>query len=82
MCKWLRSNKLSLNTIKTNSVIFHCHKKIPTSLSLKINDNLIKQEQKVRYLGILIDSTISWKPHMYEISNNKNKQKHWCFMQA
>ena len=67
--KWLRSNKLSPNIVKTNFVIFHCHqKRIPTSISLKINNNLIKQEQRVRYLGIL-----DWKPHMHEISKEINR---------
>ena len=66
---WLCANKLSLNVNKSNFVLFHPYqKKMVSPFSLCINDNPVKQEKYVKYLGILLDSNLTWKPHICEIS--------------
>lgn len=66
---WLCANKLSLNIDKTNFVIFHPRqKKIINSISLNINNKPIKQKDSIKYLGIIMDSNLSWKEHIKQLS--------------
>ena len=66
--KWLCANRLTLN-VKTNFLIFHPYNKpIKEVVTLKINKIAIAEEQFVKYLGVLIDSTLSWKQHINELS--------------
>ena len=60
--QWLCSNRLALNISKTNFVIFHpFNKPVKEFITLKINKKAIAEEPCVKYLGVLIDSTLSWK---------------------
>ena len=66
---WLACNKLSLNIDKTNYVIFHPpQKKLPFHMQILINNKIVKQEKTIKYLGIFIDSHLSWKTHISHIS--------------
>ena len=67
---WLCSNKLSLNIDKYNFV-HPPQKKIPANFVLKLNNNNLKQEQCIKYLGIFIESNLSWKPHIEYIAKSK-----------
>ena len=65
---WLCANKLSLNVDKSNFVIFHPpQKKMKSNVQICINDKPLKHEQCIKYLGILIDSNLSWKPQIENI---------------
>ena len=69
---WLCVNKLSLNTEKTKYMVFHYYQKkiIDKHLPLvKINNELICKVDNFKFLGIYIDSTLSWKNHINYISN-------------
>ena len=37
-------------------------------LTIKINRNAINGKDSIKYLGVLIDSTLSWKNHIINIS--------------
>ena len=64
---WLDTNKLSLNTSKSNFVIFHPYQHKPDcTIQLEICNNDFKKS--VKYLGILIDNNLSWKYHIDYIS--------------
>ena len=66
---WLRANKLSLNIEKTNFIIFHPpQKKLSYTPKLTISNKRIKQENYVKYLGLYIDSSLSWKFHVQHIA--------------
>ena len=70
LCKvghWLRVNKLSLNADKSNVVVFHPQKKVCYSINLLINDNIIRHENSIKYLGIIIDSNLNGKEHVREL---------------
>ena len=57
-CKCLQSNKFSLNTSKTELLVFkHPNKKINYDFKIKMNDNKLYPSNFVKYLGGLIDST-------------------------
>ena len=50
-------------------MLFHSQsKKISDLIRIKLGRKTITQLNHVKYLGILIDSTLSWKPHVSELS--------------
>ena len=63
---WLRKNKLSLNYSKTSFIIFNkqSNKTCNYEFKLKINNNFIKRVNSIKYLGVLIDSKLSWSEHL------------------
>ena len=66
---WLMANKVSLNIDKTNFIIFHPPQKVKGHIvKLKISNKEIVQEKFIKYLGLLIDSHLSWKYHISHIS--------------
>ena len=72
---WLTSNKLTLNIKKSNFVIFRPYQK---RLSFQPKISIVDNEKNmsvpldckdyVKYLGILIDSNLSWKIHIENIT--------------
>jgi len=67
---WCSDNKLSINMDKTCYSIFHKpNQKIPKLLNnIKINGNIIKREESTKYLGILLDETLSYKNHINDLT--------------
>ena len=66
---WLNINRLSLNIDKTNYIIFHPYNKpLKQHTTIKINKKAINEKDYVKYLGVLIDSTLSWKDQISNIS--------------
>ena len=66
---WLNVNRLSLNIDKTNFIIFHPYNKpLKHHITIKINKKAINEKEYIKYLGVLIDSTLSWKYHIANIS--------------
>ena len=71
---WLIVNRLSLNIDKTNFVVFHpFNKPITKKITLKIYKKALSERDHVKYLGILIDSTLSWKNHIDNVSTKISK---------
>ena len=61
LCKWLKSNKISLNASKTELLLFrHPNKKINYEIKIKIDGKKIIPSDSVKYLGIIIDSHLNW----------------------
>ena len=68
---WLSVNRLSLNIGKTNFVIFHpFNKPLKYNVTIKIHNKALCEKKSIKYLGVQIDSTLSWKEH---ISNTSSK---------
>ena len=67
--KWLNGNKLSLNILKTHSMLISTKPKHKTlersseSLMLKIRENELESVQKTKYLGVQIGNALGWKGH-------------------
>ena len=66
---WLCVNKLSLNVSKTKYMIFHnkLDRRMVPLEPLKINGTKIKLVDEFDFLGITIDSKLTWKPHTKKI---------------
>ena len=63
---WLCANKLSLNVKKSSAVIFQPKQKRNASsdFNIVINTESLKINSCIKYLGIYIDSHLSWKDHI------------------
>ena len=75
LCKymtWMNSNKLSVNVNKTNYMIFkRKRQKIQENLhKVYMNGIEITKVSSVKFLGVILDDTMSWIPH---INHTKNK---------
>lgn len=67
--EWLTANKLTLNILKSNVVIFHPkYKKINEKIEIKINQKTIKENNYAKYLGVLIDKNLTWNEHIQSIN--------------
>ena len=65
---WMNSNELVLNSKKTKYMLFHKHNKIVPTLKLKINDSSLDQVSTFNFLGLHINSQLTWQTHIDEIS--------------
>jgi hypothetical protein len=72
---WGVTNKLSFNVHKTNCVLFT---KRPKYMEPKIDFNGERLELKTnfKYLGVIIDSKLSWRPHGHYIKNKVSQVSH------
>ena len=80
LCKWLKANKISLNSSKTEVLIFRhqnkpiMHRKKPEdklskwNITIKIDGKTIEPSTHVKYLRILVDSFLNWNFHIDELS--------------
>ena len=72
---WLNANKLTLNAKKSNFVIFCPHqRKMDHSVTILMFDNSnhiltsLECKDHVKYLGVLLDSHLSWKYHIDNVA--------------
>ena len=65
---WFKANKLSLNTLKTNYMLFCSGKIDENEHSIKIG--VIQRTNSCKFLGIMIDDKLTWSEH---ISHTKSK---------
>jgi len=71
---WMKSNKLSVNLKKSNFVIFKSKQKmVKTDISISLDGNPLQQVQAVKFLGILLDENLSWKPHIDHVCKKISK---------
>ena len=60
------ANKLSLNIEKTSFVVFHSpQRRIAHKLNLSISNTSIKSDNQVKYLVLIFDSNLNWKPYLH-----------------
>ena len=70
----MMSNKLSVNIKKTNYVIFKPDQNsVHMSSQISFDSIALKQETKVRFLGIYIDEGLAWKSHISFICKKISK---------
>ena len=80
VCNWLMANKPSLNTKKSNFVIFRPYQKwMNFDITIKLFDHdknffiLLERKDYAKYLEIIIDSNLPWKQHILFISLKTSK---------
>ena len=69
--KWLMGNKLSLNAMKTQSMLISTKQKhmILRNQDLKIRDHELEVIGTTKYLGLQIDNSLDWKRHVSVLSS-------------
>ena len=65
---WLNANRLALNISKTNFVIFAAKNKPLKNVTLLLHNKAIEEKDHVKYLGILIDSQLTFKYHITAVA--------------
>ena len=61
---WFKVNKLSLNLSKTNFMVFSNRKVENCEINFKIENIMISRVFECKFLGVLIDSKLTWKNHI------------------
>ena len=69
---WLQANYLILNLKKTKAMLVGTHQKIASAgaLEIAITHKCLKLVEKFKFLGVLMDQTLSWKDHFDYIGSN------------
>jgi hypothetical protein len=71
---WLTANRLSLNIGKTHLMVFGKGKICNSSdINVKINNQPLDIVQKSKFLGVIIDTKLSWRDHTLFISKKISK---------
>lgn len=66
--KWLNANKLSLNISKTQYMVFHTQRNKPViSKTLKIKNSAIEYVKYSKFLGVYLDSCLTWEKQISSI---------------
>ena len=71
MCRWFAINKLFLNVLKTSYMLFRNNTAIDTELS--INGVCLERVRFAKFLGVLIDEHLNWKPHIASVQSKLSK---------
>ena len=61
--EWGLKTGLAFSPTKTEAILFTWKKKWNIKTPLKLGDTEIKMCQQVKYLGVILDSKLSWRPH-------------------
>ena len=65
MVDWLQANRLSVNVKKTNYIIFSTvGKHLHINDDLKINGKIINKVDSTKFLGVWLDSKMTWSEHI------------------
>ena len=61
LAPWYRANRLNINTNKSAVMLVGKHYQVhDTSISININDVPLEQVNVTKYLGVLVDGSLSW----------------------
>ena len=72
--KWLTANKISLNSSKTELVVFQSNKSTQRfEFKIKINGKKILPSQSIKYLGVNLDDSLSGEKHCKILSGKLNR---------
>ena len=64
---WLKVNKNYLNVKKTHYMVFTNKKSRTANLKISIDNQIIDEVCQTKFLGVIIDSKLTWKNHIFYI---------------
>ena len=76
MSSWFRSNLLTVNYDKTYFVQFLTTHKHEIQMQIVNFNSLINNTTSTRFLGLKIDSTLTWREHITDLTPNINKARY------
>ena len=68
LCNWLLANMISLNSDKTELIIFRSARGTRPELKIKMNGRRIYPSRHIKYLGVHIDETLNFNFHCNTVS--------------
>ena len=71
--EWLWTNRLSLNTDKTEFLIFRPPKSKNEKVTLSLKHTTIYESNRIKYLGLILDNKLNWKSHVTELSKKLSR---------
>ena len=72
--EWFSANRLSLNLVKTNYILFHSlNKKIVCNHILHVNGIPINRVKSCKFLGVLLDEHLTWSDHINYVKSKISK---------
>jgi hypothetical protein len=70
LVNWLRANKISLNTAKTELIFFRkVGEKVPENIKILINGHRIYPSTHIKYLGVYLDEHLDGSAHCTELQS-------------
>ena len=69
ICKWLDLYKLYLNVKRSKFMLFHMPQRVTPLLHIELNGSPIEYIQEFNFLGLTLDSSLSFKFHLTKIGN-------------
>ena len=78
---WFSVNKLSVNLSKTNYILFR-NRSADTDLNICINTINVTRVQSSKFLGIIIDENLNWKPHIQLVKSKLSKTLSIKYLQS
>ena len=81
ICEWLKMNKLALNILKTEFMITDTSQRLniidqtpeTTRYIISVDGCQIRRVKSVKYLGLIVDDTLTWDKHVDYISTKISK---------
>ena len=70
--QWGYENKLEFNPYKTAAILITRKRKVNVP-SIKMNNESVKLVENIRYLGIILDRTMSFKPHLHMLATKASQ---------
>ena len=70
---WLLANKISLNSTKTELIIFRQKNKSIQPIKIKLNGKILTPKSEIKYLGLTMDEHLTFQTHI-NIMNAKLKR--------
>lgn len=76
LMEFFRARSLTVNPKKTQFLLLHrSHWKLPlTNISVACGGEVIPRSSKATYLGVVIDDTLSFRPHLAALEDKVNKK--------
>jgi len=74
---WFRVNQLILNYNKTHSLQFNMKNSWNYDLKLNYQHNYVKSSSNTKFLGLIINDSLSWKAHIDQMMSKLNTA---CFL--
>ena len=71
--EWLSANKLTLNISKSKYMLVTNKKDITRNPSISIDGTLLESCEKYKYLGVVIDKNLTWKPQIEHVCKKISK---------
>jgi hypothetical protein len=65
--EWFNANLLTLNYNKTHFIQFRTRADSCNEISLSYDNNFISNNTNTQFLGIIIESSLTWKAHISQL---------------